>query len=197
MTAIGAIARQHRALAAFALGSLVTFIAIGVINGSNATIPYLLFLLAAMWMVATLHARRPFSRLVLWGLAVWQLFHLAGGIMPSGKAVLYNVQLIPVILRYDQAVHAFGFAVATIACAEVLRARIPGPADATVAVMAALGGLGLGATNEVFEFFAAQLMDTNVGGYVNTGWDLVANTVGAVTAAFWVRYRQPDPRAAG
>lgn len=196
MSAIGAIARQHRVLAAFAIVSLIAFIAIGVVNGSEATIPYLVFLLLAMWIVAALHARRPFSLLVLWGLAVWQLVHLAGGIIPLGNAVLYNVQLIPVLLRYDQAVHAFGFAVATIACAEVLRARIPGPADATVAVMAALGGLGLGATNEVFEFFAAQLMDTNVGGYVNTGWDLVANSVGAISAGLWVRYRQPARAAA-
>lgn len=196
MSAIGAIARQHRSLAVFAIVSLIAFIAIGVANGSEATIPYLVFLVLAMWMVAALHARRPFSRMVLWGLAVWQLVHLAGGIIPFGNAVLYNVQLIPVLLRYDQAVHAFGFAIATIACAEVLRARIPGPADATVAIMAALGGLGLGATNEVFEFFAAQLMETNVGGYVNTGWDLVANSVGAISAGFWVRYRQPAHAAA-
>jgi hypothetical protein len=29
--------------------------------------------------------------------------------------------------------------------------------------------------------------ETNVGGYVNTGWDLVANTVGATVAVLLIR----------
>jgi hypothetical protein len=40
--------------------------------------------------------------------------------------------------------------------------------------------VGLGALNELIEFTAALIMaQTNVGGYLNTGWDLVANFVGA------------------
>jgi hypothetical protein len=47
--------------------------------------------------------------------------------------------------------------------------------------------MGLGATNEVIEFIATRLMDTNVGGYENTGWDLVANAVGAGLAVVLIR----------
>jgi hypothetical protein len=44
--------------------------------------------------------------------------------------------------------------------------------------------MGFGALNEVVEFAATQLLpDTNVGGYVNTGWDLVFNLVGSAAAA--------------
>ncbi len=43
--------------------------------------------------------------------------------------------------------------------------------------------MGLGALNEVVEFIASQTMDTNVGGYVNTGGDLIANMFGSVFAA--------------
>ena len=51
-------------------------------------------------------------------------------------------------------------------------------------VLAATAGMGLGALNEVVEFAATLLVpETNVGGYLNTGWDLVANTTGATTAA--------------
>ena len=38
--------------------------------------------------------------------------------------------------------------------------------------------------NEVIEFAATILVpETNVGGYMNTGWDLVANLAGAIIAA--------------
>jgi hypothetical protein len=44
--------------------------------------------------------------------------------------------------------------------------------------------MGFGAANEVVEFLATRVLpETNVGGYENTGWDLVANTVGSLAAA--------------
>jgi hypothetical protein len=44
--------------------------------------------------------------------------------------------------------------------------------------------MGFGAFNEVIEFAATQTVpETNVGGYVNTGWDLVSNMVGSFIAA--------------
>ena len=41
----------------------------------------------------------------------------------------------------------------------------------------------------MIEFAATLLLPkTNVGGYVNTGWDLVCNLIGAVLAAGWIRW---------
>jgi hypothetical protein len=55
-------------------------------------------------------------------------------------------------------------------------------------VLCAAGGMGFGALNEVVEFVAVlTLPETNVGGYENTGWDLVANLVGCVLAAVLIR----------
>jgi len=54
--------------------------------------------------------------------------------------------------------------------------------------LCALAALGCGALNEVVEFIATlTIPETNVGGYINTGWDLVANTIGAVIAAVMIR----------
>ena len=50
-------------------------------------------------------------------------------------------------------------------------------------LIAALCGVGLGALNEVVEFIATRIAETNVGGYVNTGMDLVYNTIGATIAS--------------
>ena len=49
-------------------------------------------------------------------------------------------------------------------------------------------GMGLGALNEVVEFVAVLTMpETNVGGYTNTGWDLVSNLAGATAMGVYIR----------
>jgi hypothetical protein len=54
--------------------------------------------------------------------------------------------------------------------------------------LCAAAGMGFGALNEVIEFIAVlTLPNTNVGGYENTGWDLVANLVGTIIAALVIR----------
>ena len=56
--------------------------------------------------------------------------------------------------------------------------------------MALIAGLGLGAINETIEFATTMVHDsTHVGGYQNTGWDLVSNLVGASAAAAIIRRR--------
>jgi len=43
-------------------------------------------------------------------------------------------------------------------------------------------------TDKVVKFAATRLMpQTTVGGYVNTGWDLMSNLAGATTAAVGIR----------
>jgi hypothetical protein len=64
-----------------------------------------------------------------------------------------------------------------------------------IAVLVAFMGMGVGALNEVVEFFASRTFAANVGGYVNTGWDLVANLLGCAVAAsaLYVRGRARTP----
>jgi hypothetical protein len=55
--------------------------------------------------------------------------------------------------------------------------------------LCALGGMGFGAVNELIEFFATLVLpDSRVGGYVNTGWDIFFNAVGAVVAVVSIRW---------
>jgi hypothetical protein len=108
---------------------------------------------------------------------------------------LYSWWLIPGYLKFDHVVHAFGFGVTTLVCWEGLRAIVAGQDDralvrptAGMLVLSGAAALGFGALNEVVEFAATLLVpETNVGGYVNTGWDLVANAVGATIAACSIR----------
>ena len=42
--------------------------------------------------------------------------------------------------------------------------------------------------NEIVEFLATTLGPTNVGGYVNTSYDLIANAAGALIAVAVIRF---------
>lgn len=152
---------------------------------------YIGVVLVLALVVYAIHRSVNLSPYALWALSVWGLLHMLGGLLripadltDNGSGVLYSLWLIPNYLKYDQVVHAYGFGVATWICWECVR-TIPGIRPTTgILALCALGGMGLGSLNEIIEFTAVLLIPgTNVGGYVNTGWDLVANLVGSVTAA--------------
>jgi hypothetical protein len=143
--------------------------------------------LALVVLAIDLRCRLPMG--VLWGLFAWGLLHMMGGTIKVGGEVLYHFRFWTDGLKYDQLIHAYGFAVATLVCWSGFR-KATGydkPVTFGVASMLVLMGVGLGALNEVVEFvMTLTLPSTNVGGYVNTGWDLVSNLTGAVIAAICV-----------
>lgn len=165
--------------------------------GNTEFIFYLVAMLVMIAIVALVHARVGLSPGALWCLSAWGALHMAGGLMPIPEAwpregeglVLYNLWLIPERLKYDQLIHAYGFGVCTWVCWQGLcRLRDASPPTAGALALAALAALGLGAMNEVIEFVATLSMpETNVGGYRNTGFDLVANLVGVSVATLWIR----------
>jgi hypothetical protein len=179
--------RAHPGLVAVVGLYYFGFLALGLATG-NTQVPYYgAFMGVLLALVAYWDSRRHFSNLVLWGLALWGALHMAGGMIPlSDDRVLYNLWLLPFV-RFDHVVHAVGFGFAGMAFWESVRHTV----DRTVASGAAItmmGGLGFGALNEMVEFLITRVVpDTNIGEFENTGWDLVANTVGAGLAALWVR----------
>lgn len=171
-----------------------------IATGNGEFLFYLIVLVILAAIVWYAHQRVGFSAFVLWGLSIWAAAHLAGGLVVvpeswptnGGSCVLYSLWLIPDLLKYDQIVHAFGFGISTVLCHEGLVATtcVTGRSARMLILFAALASLGLGATNELIEFIATLLVpETNVGGYVNTGWDLVSNTAGSLLAASWLYLR--------
>ena len=155
---------------------------------------YLVVMLVLAAAVLAVPARGRLSAPVLWGLSIWGAAHMAGGLVPlEDVGVLYNLWLIPDLLKYDQVVHAYGFAVTTWVCWEAIRPSLKDPSPRLgPLVLCAAAGMGFGGLNEVVEFIAVlTIPDTNVGGYENTGWDLVANLVGVVVAAVMIRVMKP------
>ncbi|MDJ0974546.1 MAG: DUF2238 domain-containing protein [Planctomycetota bacterium] len=165
--------------------------------GNTEFVFYLVAMVVMILLVALVHTRVRLATATLWCLSVWGAMHMAGGLMPipaswphKGEGlVLYNLWLIPERIKYDQLTHAYGFGVCTWVCWQGL-CRLTSAAQPTFGrlALAGLAAMGLGAMNEVIEFAATLSMpETNVGGYRNTGWDLVANLTGIVIAALWIR----------
>jgi hypothetical protein len=189
------------AVLAFTLLYTALWLAASLWMGNREFLFYVAVMGVLIVIVSLLHLRVRFHEAALWGLAIWGLLHMAGGLMPipawwprKGESrVLYNLWLVPDWLKYDQAIHAFGFGLVTWICWQGLRRAFqwqgtdvrPSLGLLTLCLFA---GMGLGAVNEVVEFAATLLLPgTNVGGYLNTGWDLVANLVGCVIAAAAIR----------
>ena len=184
-TGVGLLAHEHRGLAVFFVAYYLLLTAYGTATGASQTIFYAIFVLSAAAVVAFLYANARLSALVLWGLGLWGLSHMVGGIVELGGVTVYERPIGADELRFDKAVHFFGFGFATLAAYELLRQRGDRAAPAnSVAITAAFVGLGVGAVNETIEFLITLLPgESNVGGFSNTGWDLVANAAGAASAS--------------
>ncbi len=192
--------------AAFALVYTLASIPVSLSAGNNEFLFYIAVMAVIGSAIAWVHVRVRLTGATLWALSVWGLLHMSGGLvtLPDGwpasteTRVLYNWWLIPNRLKYDQVVHAYGFAVTTWVCWQGLRGATRNQVRPTfgVLVLCAAAGVGFGAMNEVVEFVATLLLPkTNVGGYENTGWDLVANAVGAVFSAALIRLTWREPAA--
>ena len=183
---------RERALLGFFLVYYAALLAYGITTGNPQTVFYAVFIAIGVFVVARLYLRHGLSRLVLWGLALWGFMHMVGGLIELDGKVLYEHSLGAAQLRFDKFVHFFGFGFAALAAYELLRTTFGRDEPARmVAVVAFLIGLGIGAINETIEFAIALLPgESNVGGFSNTGWDLVANAAGSASAALFAVWRE-------
>ncbi|MEM1211420.1 MAG: hypothetical protein AAGI68_03895 [Planctomycetota bacterium] len=173
--------------------------------GNTEFLFYVVVMLVLAGLVAYAHWRVCFSAGVLWALTGWGVLHMAGGLVAVPESwpingdvrVLYSWWIIPIgdgsggagvgqggWLKYDHLVHAYGFGVSAWACWQGLCAAVGRRLCATCGrlMLVGLAAMGLGALNELVEFVATMLGPSNVGGYVNTGWDLAANGLGVGVA---------------
>ncbi len=198
-------------VATFTLAYVTVALVFALIRGSPEFLVYIAVLIVMMGVVWAVHRRIQLHMASLWALSLWGLAHMVGGLLvvPTGwptsepSRVFYTWWLIPERLKYDHVVHAYGFGITTWVCWQGIRAALKRRDQSTdpttgLLVLTAAAGMGFGALNEVIEFVATLLVpETGVGGYVNTGWDLVANLVGATVAVTLIRIIEGRPSTSG
>lgn len=180
---------------------MLAAVAGAVLSGNGEFIFYIVVMLVLAGVILYVHSNINLSTPLVWCFIVWGAMHMAGGLIPvpeswpiSGdQRVLYSWWIIDQGLKYDQVTHAFGFGTTCWLCWHALVNITSGQIKPTFGVLSlcVFAACGLGALNEIIEFAATLMGPTNVGGYVNTALDLVANLTGAVIAAVLIAWLHP------
>jgi len=184
----------------FNLAYIVPFTLFYLLNKNYEFLWYVLVLLGFVTLIIATLYRSRFGVGILWGLSLWGFLHMAGGGIKVAGDVLYALRLFPFydggadfyILKYDQVVHLFGFAVATFVVYHLLKPYLNDNVRWSVVYLIILvAGTGFGVLNEIVEFIAVLVFsETGVGGYYNTSLDLVFNTIGAFLAVLLIHYQR-------
>lgn len=187
-------------------------IAAALASGNREFFIYIGVMLVLIPSIYAVHRKHPLTAPLLWAFSVWGLLHMAGGLLPIPQnwpregphAVLYSWWLVPRYLKYDQITHAYGLGITSWVCWHLLKHSLRSPDGSPVRptpgimILCVAAGMGFGAFNEVVEFLTTRILsDTNVGGYVNTGWDLVSNLIGSLIAVLIIRCGKRPPAQPG
>ena len=201
----------------FTLGYLIASAVLALMEGNKEFTFYLGVMLVLVAIVWSVDRAVVFSLGLLACLSLWGAMHMAGGLLPVPEAwpingdqrVVYSWWVVPFQLegdrvtyglKYDHLTHGFGFGVMAWACWQALQTSIrrimpnsKQPARPTMIRMTLCftAAMGFGAINEIIEFVATTLGPTNVGGYINTSYDLIANAVGAMLAVLLIALFRP------
>ena len=188
---------ERRAFLVAAL-SVAAFCIYGFATGSPSTVGYVSSVIgigaAIVWL-----RRAALPGPLAAGLAIAAIATLAGGLINVGQNVLFNASVGPYskmagthLLQYDHLTHAYVSFVVVFACWVMLAAPHAGADNRReLVLLAAVAALGLGALNEMVEFLTTLAHHgAHVGGYWNTGWDLVCNFIGAGAAGLIIAISQ-------
>lgn len=180
--------------------SLIIFIIIFIIRGNYEFFIYVGVIIFFLILVLLTNNKVKYSNTLLWGLTIWSLLHMSGGGLYYNGTKFYELMLLNIvgepynILKYDQVVHAFGFAIATFVSYHIISPLLKVNKDRkwfALSIVIVMAGLGFGALNEIVEFFVTVIVpETGVGGYENTALDLVFNFIGAIIAMIIIYFKE-------
>jgi hypothetical protein len=179
-------------LVTFVASYYLIAVAAGSLTGQTNTALYAVVTAALIGLFSWIHLRFGLSDGSLWALAFLGALHLAGGLIPVGEdQILYNARFAIYPLQLDRLVHAYGAAVLTLVAWQVVRSETKARATGIAVAVTALAALGATVIEEIAEFATSSVAPAHVGGYVNTGWDLVFDLIGCTLIALWI-YRRAE-----
>ncbi len=187
---VPAVREQLAPVAVLVVGT-VALLSLGIATGQDNWPVYVVVALGGAAVVTRIHVRVGLSTPTIWGLVVFALGHLAGGMVPVGDGVLYQLWLIDGVLRYDNLQHAVGFGFVGRAIWETLEHRLTPPERERPGIalwIVVLAAAAAGAVNEIVEYLLTLVLpEHQVGGYDNTARDLIANLLGGLAVGWWTR----------
>lgn len=183
----------HQKIIALFVTAYILYFGLQYITALNFEFIAYVFLEVVIFLVlfATLRLTK-FPNYILWGVALWGLLHMMGGVVRVGGEVLYRYRIHEFfdgggdfyILKFDQVVHAFLYGVVGLMFLHLLREFLAiKKYPLLISVIAVMASLGVSSINEIIEFTAVVILpETGVGGYENTLLDIIFNLGGAIVA---------------
>tara|TARA_Y100000310_G_C20478798_1_gene713702 strand:+ start:216 stop:821 length:606 start_codon:yes stop_codon:yes gene_type:complete len=190
--------KGHWIILFFNLAYIITFLIYYLSIKNYEFLWYIFVVIFFFFLIALTLGKTKFDYFILWGLSLWGFMHMMGGGFIFNGETLYKF-VIPIfqsgdieILKFDQIVHFFGFAVTTLIGYHLLKPHLNKMWNrGTIYFLLILVGMGAGALNEIVEFIAVvSFPETGVGGYYNTGLDLVFNAFGAIAGVLIIHYKE-------
>ena len=189
---------RHNLILIFSAVYTLTFTVTAFYQGNFEFVYYTVLMAALIYIVFVLDQKFQLGPFIVMNLSLLGFLHLAGGNYTLHGVRLYDVYLIQGFLRYDNIIHTYGTFTATLALYNVM---LPFTHERVThnfgifSLQLVLMSIGIGALNELVEFFAVIFLGASeqVGGYANNALDLLFNTVGAIMACIVIygyRHRQ-------
>ncbi len=175
----------------FTISYLILFTILAIIK-SNYEFLYYTFIMSAIILLIVFHYKKAhLTKHILLGLTILGAMHIFGGNTYIFGTRLYDLYLIPNLLKYDNLVHSFGTFVATFAIYNILNPHLDKKMKHNSLILSIIMmsiAMGIGAYNEVLELFAVLFLGAakQVGDYFNNAFDLVYNLIGSVIASFFI-----------
>ncbi len=172
-----------------------------LVNGNVEFIYYTALMILSISIILLIHRRMHFYPVVLMSLSALGLLHLLGGNIWLGPTRLYDYYFIANLFKFDNLVHMVGSGIMVMLAHALLTPILDDQFERRhgyFIVLLVLVGMGLGAVNELVEFFAVIIFDVGqqVGDYTNNLLDLVFNTIGSLLmATFLVKTKARLTRA--
>lgn len=147
---------------------------------------YILLMFVVLILIVKYRKKFKISVPAISGLTLLGFLSAFGGVVYIGGTRIFDIWIIPNILKYDNVIHFCASLVLAVMIFDYFYPHLDKELKQNTFVvicMFTLLALGIGAFYEIFELIAVLFLNAaeGVGGYLNNAFDLVFNTLGALT----------------
>lgn len=175
---------------------LLFFLIFSYITDNYEFMYYIVIMTVLLIVIAKYYKSLQLTNLILIGLSIFGLLHIAGGTIMINGTRLYDLYIIPGIFKYDNLVHSFGIFITTFVIYSLLYPNLDKAVHQNnffLCLILILMAMGVGALNEIMELGAVVFFNAaaTVGDYINNAVDEIFNLIGSMLACLIIiRHRK-------
>lgn len=175
----------------FTIGYLSFFTILALLNNNYEFLYYTIVMVIIIFIIILYHKKIHLPVWVMSGLAIVGALHIFGGNIHIKGIRLYDIWLIPNLLKYDNIVHFIGSFTVAIVVYSLIYPHLDKKLEHSKILLSTLLifiATGIGALNEILELSAVIYFNASqqVGDYFNNAFDLLYNLLGSILSCFFL-----------